>query len=162
MRDAWNEITSFDKPIYHTTIGDTINHSINISTETAAGEQERPAAGQVTVQFQYDFKNVILYALSLGYSTSDNKNLKFLYENHEDFCVVPSFGVIPAFANLYEKFTTMKLPHNIQLGTNNLLHGEHYLELYKPLSTSGTLSIQSNLVDVLDKGIGATLIINGI
>ena len=162
MRDAWNEIKSFDKPIYHTTIGDATNHCIDISTETAAGEQESPAAGQVTVQFQYDFKNVILYALSLGYSTSDNKNLKFLYENHEDFCVVPSFGVIPAFANLFDKLSTIKLPHNIQLDPAKLLHGEQYLELYKPLSTSGTLSIQTNLVDVLDKGTGATLIINGI
>ena len=36
------------------------------------------------------------FYLLVGASIKDEDGLKFLYENHEDFCVLPSFGVIPA------------------------------------------------------------------
>jgi hypothetical protein len=112
-------------------------------------------------KFRYDFKDAILYALSLGVGTANEKNLKFLYENHSDFSVLPSFGVIPAFAILTNFTASQKLPYDIQIDPAKILHGEHYLELYKPFKTSGTLTLKPSLVDVLDKGSGAALIING-
>jgi len=42
-----------------------------------------------------------------------------------------------------------------------MLHGEQYLELFAPLPTSGVLTSKATVVDVLDKGSGANLIING-
>lgn len=111
-------------------------------------------------KFKYDFKDVILYALSLGVSTSNESDLKYLYENHEDFCVLPSFGVIPAFGILFDAVSSLKLPHDLKIDPAKILHGEHYLEVFKPFNTSGTLNVKSRLVDVLDKGTGAVLIIN--
>jgi len=54
------------------------------------------------------------------------------------------------------------MPNNLQIDPAKILHGEQYLEIYKPLSTSGVLTPKPKLVDVLDKGSGAILIVNGI
>ena len=159
VRDKWNEISSFNNPIYHTAIGESTNYCLN-------PEPPVPSAGstsQVTLpsnQFRYDFKDVILYNISLGVSTSDEKNLKFLFENHDQFCVLPSFGVIPAFGSVFETVAAIKM-ENIQIDPAKVLHGEQYLELYKPLKTSGLLTTKSSVVDVLDKGSGASIVVNG-
>ncbi|RNA15277.1 peroxisomal multifunctional enzyme type 2 [Brachionus plicatilis] len=155
IRDNWSKITTFDSPIYHSTIGESTNFCINAS-ETDSAESSSPDQ----TKFKYDFKDAILYALSLGVSSADDKNLKFLYENHEEFCVLPSYGVIPAFGILFNALSSLKLPHNLTIDPAKILHGEHYLELFRPLSTSGNLTIKPRLVDVLDKGSGALLIIN--
>jgi 3-hydroxyacyl-CoA dehydrogenase/3a,7a,12a-trihydroxy-5b-cholest-24-enoyl-CoA hydratase len=39
----------------------------------------------------------VLYIFVVGVSTDQEDHLKFLFENSEDFSVIPSFGVIPAF-----------------------------------------------------------------
>uniref|UniRef100_A0A8C6UQ16 Hydroxysteroid (17-beta) dehydrogenase 4 n=1 Tax=Neogobius melanostomus TaxID=47308 RepID=A0A8C6UQ16_9GOBI len=41
-----------------------------------------------------------------------------------------------------------------------VLHGEQYLELYKPLPTSGTLTSHTTIADVLDKGSGAVILLD--
>ena len=112
-------------------------------------------------RFQYDFKAVILYALSLGYSVADESSMRFLYENHENFSVMPVFGVIPAFGKLFDKLSEAQLPYGIKVDPSKVLHGEQYLEVFKPFKPSGALDIRTEIVDVLDKGTGATLIING-
>ena len=42
-----------------------------------------------------------------------------------------------------------------------VLHGEQYTEIYKPLPPRATLTSKSRVVDILDKGSGAVLIVNG-
>jgi (3R)-3-hydroxyacyl-CoA dehydrogenase / 3a,7a,12a-trihydroxy-5b-cholest-24-enoyl-CoA hydratase / enoyl-CoA hydratase 2 len=163
VRDKWNEITSFEKPLYHTTIGEATNHCIEScsSSNESTNEQVITEAPIPTATFSYDFKAAILYALSLGVSTANEKNLKFLYENHPEFSVLPSFGVIPAFGTLFSDIASLKLPYNLTIDPAKLLHGEQYLELFKPFSPNSTLNMKTKLIDVLDKGSGATLIING-
>lgn len=163
VRDRWSEVTSFDKPIYHAAIGEATNHCIEAcsSTDESTTQSQSTEQNDKSAKYTYDFKNAILYALSLGVSTSNEKHLKFLYENHAEFSVLPGFGVIPAFATLFSDLASLKLPHDIQIDPAKILHGEHYLELYKPFSANGTLDLRSKLVDVLDKGSGATIIVNG-
>lgn len=43
----------------------------------------------------YTARDLILYALGIGVSTDDADNLKFLYENHEDFSAFPTYAVMP-------------------------------------------------------------------
>lgn len=160
VKSKWSEINSFDNPLYHTSIGEATNHCID--TASSSTEETTPATPVQNLQdkFSYDFKNTILYALSLGFTTSDQTNLKFLYENHDEFSVLPSFAVLPAFKNLFDQLSSIELPHGIKLDPAKVLHGEHYLEVFKPFTSSGTLGIKTELIDVLDKGSGASLIFN--
>lgn len=52
--------------------------------------------------FTYTHMHCILYALGVGMSTKQPEQLKFLYEGHEDFSCLPTFGVIPAQASMLE------------------------------------------------------------
>lgn len=159
VREKWSEITSFDKPIYHSTIGESTNHCIELASEEPSEETVKPVA-KGSAKFQYDFKSAILYALSLGYTTTDETHMRFLYENHDEFAVLPMYGVIPAFGNLFDQLSAIQLPHGIKIDPAKVLHGEHYLEVFKPYSPSGVFDVRTEVVDVLDKGSGATLIIN--
>lgn len=42
-----------------------------------------------------------------------------------------------------------------------VLHGEQYLELLAPVSTEGTLEVHCKVVDVLDKGSGTIVLMEG-
>jgi 3-hydroxyacyl-CoA dehydrogenase/3a,7a,12a-trihydroxy-5b-cholest-24-enoyl-CoA hydratase len=165
VREKWNDITSFENPLYHTAIGESTNFCINGPESESSVNDLSPStrskkSDNEPFKFNYDFKESILYNLSLGISSSNEKNLKFLYENHPEFSVLPTFGVIPAYAVLFNAISEFKLPYNLQIDPSKVLHGEHYLEVFKPISTSGTLDSKVELVDVLDKGSGAVLVIN--
>lgn len=73
--------------------------------------------------FSYSHTQCILYALGVGMSTKDDHHLKFLYEGHEDFSCLPTFGVIPSQAAMMDgglgsvpglnfDFTRVKAPGN--------------------------------------------------
>lgn len=70
------------------------------------------------------------------------------------------FGVIPAFSILSSFVASAKLPAGVQIDPAKLLHGEHYLEVFRPFKPADVLTQKATLVDVLDKGSGAILVIN--
>ena len=43
-----------------------------------------------------------------------------------------------------------------------ILHGEQYIESFGALPNDGTVTSQSTVVDVLDKGTGALIVTNGL
>lgn len=49
------------------------------------------------VTWAYSERDVILYALGAGCSTTQDDHLRFLFELSEDFCVLPTFSVLVAF-----------------------------------------------------------------
>ena len=54
----------------------------------------------------------------------------------------------------------MKLSRPVSVSVTlipQILHGEQYLELYKPIPTSGTLRSKGEITDILDKGSGAII-----
>ena len=48
--------------------------------------------------YRYSFREPIIYSLSVGVSTKDPQGLRFLFEDHDRFAVLPTFGVIPAMS----------------------------------------------------------------
>lgn len=91
-------------------------------------------------------------------STKDDDHLKFLYEGHEDFSCLPTFGVIPSQAAMMDG--GLGSVPGLNFDFTRLLHGEQYLELFQPLPTSGTLTSQARIADVLDKGSGAVILLD--
>nr|2CDH_S Chain S, DEHYDRATASE [Thermomyces lanuginosus]2CDH_T Chain T, DEHYDRATASE [Thermomyces lanuginosus]2CDH_U Chain U, DEHYDRATASE [Thermomyces lanuginosus]2CDH_V Chain V, DEHYDRATASE [Thermomyces lanuginosus]2CDH_W Chain W, DEHYDRATASE [Thermomyces lanuginosus]2CDH_X Chain X, DEHYDRATASE [Thermomyces lanuginosus] len=91
------------------------------------------AIGQKLPPFSYAYTELeaIMYALGVGASIKDPKDLKFIYEGSSDFSCLPTFGVIIGQKSMM------------------VLHGEQYLELYKPLPRAGKLKCEAVVADVL-------------
>ncbi|KAG8834667.1 hypothetical protein FRC18_001656 [Serendipita sp. 400] len=98
-----------------------------------------------STEFSYTEQDVILYNLGIGAS---EKELQWVFEGHDDFQVLPTFGVIPQFQ------ASAGLPFDWVPNFNpaKLLHGEQYLAIKTPIPTSGTLVNEAKLLEVLDKG----------
>uniref|UniRef100_A0AAQ5ZPV4 Hydroxysteroid (17-beta) dehydrogenase 4 n=1 Tax=Amphiprion ocellaris TaxID=80972 RepID=A0AAQ5ZPV4_AMPOC len=130
------------------------------SPASASGINPSMAVGQKLppTTFSFTHTQCILYALGVGMSTKDPDHLRFLYEGSPDFSCLPTFGVIPSQAAMMEGGLSSVPGLNIDF--TQVLHGEQYLELYKPLPTSGKLTSEATIADVLDKGSGAVILLD--
>jgi multifunctional beta-oxidation protein len=103
--------------------------------------------------FEYTDRDVILYNISLGAKRTD---LPLVYENHDSFQALPTFGVIPWF-NTATPWDLNSIVSNFS--PMMLLHGEQYLEIRKyPIPTVARTVTYPRLVDVIDKGNAAVVI----
>ncbi|KIW66623.1 peroxisomal hydratase-dehydrogenase-epimerase [Phialophora macrospora] len=112
----------------------------------AAIEKAKKAQASGT-EFVYDDRDVILYNLSLN---AKRTQLPLVYENDDNFQVLPTFGVIPFFGAVAPFSMDEVLPN---FSPMMLLHGEQYLEIRKfPIPTAAKLISYPKLVEVVDKG----------
>ncbi|KAF4468055.1 peroxisomal multifunctional beta-oxidation [Fusarium albosuccineum] len=167
--ESWKEITSFTpgKASYPEATADSRGRIIrNIERASATSQQSTGTDGYLAAiaraktakgeesTISFTDKDVILYNLSLGATATQ---MPLVFEQNEDFHVLPTFGVIPG--------TTASRPFKLEdlvpnFSFKRLLHGEHFLEIRKyPIPTSGALVSQTSLVDVLDKGKASIAII---
>lgn len=104
--------------------------------------------------FDYVDRDVILYNLSVGAKRTD---LPLVYENNEDFQVLPSYAVIPWF-NTATPWNMDDLVANFS--PMMLLHGEQYMEVRKyPIPTAANTISYPKLIDVVDKGNAAIVVV---
>jgi len=121
----------------------------------AAIEKAKQATSDGT-EYAYDDRDVILYNLSLG---ARRTQLPLVYENDDNFQVLPTFGVIPFF-NAQVPFSMDEVLPNFS--PMMLLHGEQYLEIRKfPIPTSAKTLSFPKLIEVVDKG-NAGIVVTGI
>lgn len=96
-----------------------------------------------------------MYITDLGIGAKRTE-LPFVYENDDNFQVIPTFGVIPPF-NAQAPFDMSEIVPNFSM--NMLLHGEQYLEIRSfPIPTEATLVAYPKLVEVQDKGKAAAIV----
>jgi len=165
VASRWEEITSMEEkeaPETHqeatglvmTRIAEAVNE------EQDAGEKGvKDAIGYVSkpYNFRYSFREAIIYALSVGVSTEDTNGLRFLYEDHPQFGPLPTFGVIPAMSGT-DGLVTGGVP-GLEIDLTQVLHGEQYIKVVKPMPAAGTLTNVYKVQDVLDKGRGMLLLV---
>ncbi|EDO32836.1 predicted protein [Nematostella vectensis] len=166
VRDNWEGITDWTDAENPTEASNVLQFVEDVKEARQEQENARNASpGKSMTQKMPDAKksythnDVILYALGVGVSfQEDYSHLKFLYENHEDFAALPTFGIILGQGSMMGIAGGEMA--GIKFDPAKLLHGEQYLEVYKPLPTSGSITNRAEVVDVLDKGKGALVLLN--
>lgn len=107
----------------------------------------------------YGKQEAILYALAVGAAADavDLEELQFTYElNRGGFKILPTFAVIFPFGALEQILSVPGLKFNFM----NLLHGEQYLEVKRPLPLNATITNKASISHIYDKGSGALLIVD--
>lgn len=115
-------------------------------------KKERPDG----TDFEYSERDVILYNLGV---CSNAQELNYVYEGADEFQALPTFGVVPMF----DAMSTFPLDFLPDFQPTKLLHGEQYLKILKsPIPTSGTLTSKPQLIECLDKGKAASVVLKTI
>ncbi|NWV98615.1 DHB4 enzyme, partial [Machaerirhynchus nigripectus] len=180
VRDKWEKVCDFDNASKPRTIQESIsvlsdalsqiesqgNVSMNSTSSRSVVSSSVDTTGIVgrelaTNVYTYTHLEPILYALGVGMSTKDPDHLKFLFEGNEEFCCLPSFGVIPAQTSMFDGIPS--LPGlNIDLAKVTSISISVILlssfcsrkEKFRQLTSVSTVA------DILDKGSGAVLLID--
>lgn len=97
---------------------------------------------------RYTVKDVILYALGLGFglNPTDPDELKFVYEN--GLQVFPTMPVVLGHPGPW-----MSDPAS-GIDMSRVLHAEQALELLRPFPVEATIVARNRVLDVIDKGAG--------
>ncbi|XP_066130254.1 peroxisomal multifunctional enzyme type 2 [Saccopteryx bilineata] len=139
--------------------GVSTNHTSHAASSTATSGFDG-AIGHKLPQFSsaYTELEAIMYALGVGASVKEPKDMKFIYEGDSDFSCLPTFGVIIAQKSIMGGGLA-EIP-GLSINLAKILHGEQYLELYKPLPRAGKLNCEAVVADVLDKGSGLVILMD--
>jgi acyl dehydratase len=108
--------------------------------------------------FTYTQRDAALYALSIGAAADpmDEEALRYVYELHSrGMRVFPTF----AAAWLFSVFDQLLSVPGLEFNPVMLLHGEHYLEVKRPLPVSAAVANQATISQIYDKGKGALVIL---
>ena len=100
------------------------------------------------VEHGYGPKDVMLYALGLGFGQDpmNEDELAFVYEKN--------LKVLPTYA-LVQAYTPYWLRHpDAGVTWNKVVHGEQGLTLHKAVAPQGTVVGKTRILDVIDKGEG--------
>ncbi len=98
-------------------------------------------------------RDVMLYALGLGFGEDpcDKKELQFVYE--DGLKAVPSMPVVLGYPGFW-----LRDPRS-GVDWKKVLHGEQWLDIYKPLPVKGTIIGRPKIDFVSDKGAGKGAVI---
>lgn len=106
--------------------------------------------------YTYTERDATLYALGVGACSRnalDDKELKYVY--HEDG--QKFIQVLPTFAVLFSNGTHISEIPGLSFDPRLLLHGQQFIEIYRPLPTHGCIRNKASVVGLHDKGKAAII-----
>ncbi|KAJ8762248.1 hypothetical protein K2173_007404 [Erythroxylum novogranatense] len=108
--------------------------------------------------YSYTERDAAIYALGVGacgHDALDSDELKYVYhEDGQEFVkVLPTFAALFSLGSLTRGLNLPGLDYDPRL----LLHGQQYIEIYKPFPSSASLLNKVSLAGLHDKGKAAIL-----
>ncbi|CAG0883037.1 unnamed protein product [Cyprideis torosa] len=175
IEKAWDAITDMSDAIYPSSNGELSGILIEGITRGTESKQETDSVDDDVDGIRRDValrhpgtvlksevapRDSILYALSVGVTLGSGENaLKFLYENHPDFSALPTFAIVPTQQIMFDVFGG-GVP-GLKMDFSRVVHGEQYLELLSPtFPTSAQVETRMEIVEILNKGSGALIVVN--
>lgn len=154
----WTTATDMSSAKHIKNIQEVMVELAGVTEKIKSGLSNKKAEGY-TIQSDYNYRDIILYALGVGATIQNPADLRYLYENHENFSILPSFYVLFGATGCMTTSIWQDALPNTTMDPTNILHGEQYIEILKPLPLEAKINTQFTIKDVLDKGKGALVLI---
>ncbi|XP_015524954.1 peroxisomal multifunctional enzyme type 2 isoform X1 [Neodiprion lecontei] len=158
-RDNWAAVTDMTKAKRCESIQEASMEVFEVLKELQENSSQQKS--DAVLKHTYDFRNTILYAIGVGATTEYSSDMLYLYENHSKFAVLPTYFVLFGPNALISSSILDDVPYGIQVDPSRTLHGEQYLEILKPIPSEASVETRFKIIDVLDKGSGAVIIMQG-
>ena len=100
-------------------------------------------------------QDVILYHLGVGAGDPPTSETELSYCYEGNLKVLPSFATIPPF----ETMANVIGLDGIDINPMMLLHGEHEIEIHRPLPVAALVGSESRVTGVYDKGKAALIVV---
>lgn len=110
------------------------------------------------LETSWDEAKVILYHLGVGAGDPPTSETELSYCYEPNLTVLPSFATIPPF----EAIASVSGLDGVDLNPMMLLHGEHEIELHRPLPVAATVRTVSTVTGVYDKGKAALIVVESV
>ncbi|XP_043285406.1 peroxisomal multifunctional enzyme type 2 [Venturia canescens] len=158
VKSNWAQVTDMSNTHHFGSIQEATGELLNILEQTRSGGSNNEP--QHILEHTYNYRDTILYAIGVGAKKSEATDFQYLYENHENFSILPSFFLIygpmgPMGTNIMENC----IP-GTSVDLTRVLHGEQYLKVHKALPTEATVVTHYKIDDVLDKTKNALILVN--
>ncbi|EZA54463.1 hypothetical protein DMN91_012183 [Ooceraea biroi] len=165
VKENWSQIINMKKAKRCNTIHDATQElmyvfdslstpdSLSSTVVSSSSEEENIMISR------YNNRDVILYALGVGATVAEADDLRYLYENHDNFAILPTFFTTYGPMGCIETSVLQTALPNIEFSLAQILHGEQYLEVLKPLPVEATLETRFKVQDVMDKGKGVVVLV---
>lgn len=152
VAENWDRFNDFSRGAqYPKNAQESFSSIIALLSQSKAANVDK--SDQSIETFEYTKRDIMLYNLGVGCS---EKELKYVFESHPEFAAIPTFGVIPAFVVM---MGTDMNEYVEGYNPSMLLHGEHYVEIIKPIPVEGKVRSERNVLQVLSKGKGAVVVL---
>jgi acyl dehydratase len=102
------------------------------------------------IPFEYTWKDVVRYALSIGAQTDE---LPFIYENAKG-----GLKVFPGFVTVMGSYLFAELFKDVQVDFSRFIHGEECIKLYGSIPPEGKTFVEGEITNIYDKVKGAVIV----
>ena len=102
------------------------------------------------VPFNYTWKDVVLYALSIGAQTDE---LQFIYESAEG-----GLRVFPSFITVMGTEVFAELFKDVNVDFSRFIHGEESVKLHRAIPPQGKTFVEGEITNIYDKVKGALIV----